>query len=73
MGEYAEMMLDGTLCQVCGSFVGDDNGVPAACLSCRRSGDHKAKGPAQMRADPNSNRSKKKAARQFQQAFKENI
>lgn len=71
MGEIAEMMLEGTLCVMCGAFVGDDAGIPVPCLSCRRSGDHTAKGPGYMKPDPNSNRSKKKAARQFQQALKE--
>lgn len=35
MGEYAEMMLDGTLCQVCGDFMGDDSGFPRTCAACQ--------------------------------------
>lgn len=33
MGEYAEMMLDGTLCEGCGSYIGDagGGGVPRYC------------------------------------------
>lgn len=31
MGEYAEMMLDGTLCECCGEFLGDSDGIPGYC------------------------------------------
>ncbi len=35
MGEVAEMVLDGTLCQVCGIFLNaDGDGFPRTCLSC---------------------------------------
>lgn len=35
MGEYAEMMLDGTLCQVCGVFMGHQPpGFPLTCRGC---------------------------------------
>lgn len=34
MGEIAEMMLDGTLCQTCGVYVGSDSGVPTYCEDC---------------------------------------
>lgn len=34
MGEVAEMILDGTLCQVCGEFMGDDCGYPRTCAGC---------------------------------------
>lgn len=36
MGEIAEMMLDGTLCEGCGEFLTDDPpGYPCRCSSCR--------------------------------------
>ena len=35
MGEIAEMMLDGTLCQCCGDFLGTDNGFPTYCADCQ--------------------------------------
>lgn len=36
MGEYAEMMLDGTCCCSCGEFLGGDgDGIPAYCASCQ--------------------------------------
>ena len=31
MGEVAEMMLDGTLCEGCGEFIGDGPGHPRYC------------------------------------------
>lgn len=31
MGEIAEMMLDGTLCQYCGEYLGSDMGFPQSC------------------------------------------
>lgn len=37
MGEYAEMMLDGTCCQCCGEFLNDGEdgvGYPQFCTSC---------------------------------------
>jgi len=34
MGEYADMMLDGTVCQHCGEYLGTDNGYPTSCAAC---------------------------------------
>ncbi len=31
MGEIAEMMLDGTLCECCGEYMGDGDGYPGYC------------------------------------------
>ena len=31
MGEYAEMMLDGTCCEACGAYIGDPTGYPGYC------------------------------------------
>ncbi len=36
MGEIAEMMLEGTLCQQCGEFMGDACGYPRTCQGCKR-------------------------------------
>lgn len=36
MGEIAEMMLDGTLCQQCGQFIGRPCGYPVTCDDCRK-------------------------------------
>jgi hypothetical protein len=35
MGEYADMMLDGTCCQYCGEYIGSDAGYPQSC-GCER-------------------------------------
>ena len=35
MGEVAEMMLDGTLCSVCGTYIGTDAGYPVTCDDCK--------------------------------------
>lgn len=35
MGEIAEMMLDGCMCQWCGDFLGDGDGFPVVCISCQ--------------------------------------
>lgn len=31
MGEIAEMMLDGTLCECCGAYIGPGEGFPRYC------------------------------------------
>jgi len=31
MGEIADMMLDGTLCECCGMFIGKNYGYPGYC------------------------------------------
>ena len=31
MGEIADMMLDGTLCEGCGEYIGSDAGYPQYC------------------------------------------
>lgn len=39
MGEIADMMIDGTMCQVCGEFLGDPQGYPITCDGCKSRGD----------------------------------
>ena len=34
MGEIAEMMLDGTLCEGCGVYLGNEIGYPRYCAHC---------------------------------------
>lgn len=34
MGEIADMMLDGTLCEGCGVFIGTGAGYPVRCEDC---------------------------------------
>lgn len=35
MGEIADMMIDGTLCEWCGCYVGEATGYPRKCPDCR--------------------------------------
>lgn len=34
MGEIADMMLEGILCQYCGEYLGDGDGFPQSCSCC---------------------------------------
>ncbi|GKV66728.1 hypothetical protein NCCP2331_28810 [Sporosarcina sp. NCCP-2331] len=34
MGEYAEMILDGSCCDRCGEFLGSPSGYPGMCQDC---------------------------------------
>ncbi|KKN77930.1 hypothetical protein LCGC14_0354950 [marine sediment metagenome] len=34
MGDIADMMLDGTLCEGCGEYLGTDAGYPQYCAGC---------------------------------------
>lgn len=34
MGEIADMMLDGTLCECCGDYIGRDSKYPMRCSAC---------------------------------------
>ena len=34
MGEIAEMMLDGTMCECCGEFIDTGSGFPTRCTGC---------------------------------------
>lgn len=34
MGDIADAVLDGTLCQCCGVYMGDAVGYPRSCRSC---------------------------------------
>jgi hypothetical protein len=46
MGDVADMMLDGTLCQTCGEYLGNPTGYPRSCRSC---GGDKGAGPFDFR------------------------
>ena len=41
MGDISEMMMDGTLCHLCGEFIdkGAPEGIPRACDDCKEFGD----------------------------------
>ena len=34
MGEIAEMMIEGSICQYCGEFLGAGDGFATSCSSC---------------------------------------
>lgn len=36
MGDVADMMLDGTLCQCCGVYLGEPQGYPVTCEECEQ-------------------------------------
>lgn len=46
MGDIAEMMLEGTLCEGCGVYMGEGDGYPVRCEDCttEESGDDDAEG-----------------------------
>ena len=35
MGEIADMMIEGQMCQGCGEVLGDGDGFPAFCAACQ--------------------------------------
>lgn len=37
MGEIADMMLEGVLCETCGEYIGDEVGYPRRCAACEAS------------------------------------
>ena len=51
MGEIADMMIDGTMCQVCGVFLNEEGpGYPVTCDGC--GGDVMDTAPANTPKDP---------------------
>ena len=36
MGDIADMMLEGVMCQGCGEFMGEGNGYAVFCGSCQK-------------------------------------
>ena len=34
MGEIADMMIEGDMCQVCGEWLGEGDGFPRTCRGC---------------------------------------
>ncbi|GAQ30255.1 hypothetical protein SAMD00023378_3938 [Ralstonia sp. NT80] len=44
MGDIADMMLEGLLCECCGAFIdGDSDGVPRRCGDCARYDEREAR------------------------------
>ena len=60
MGEYADMVLDGTMCQGCGVFLGAESpGYPRSCRECR---------PAEKQAAAGERKAQRAIAHQLHQA-----
>ena len=60
MGEIAEMMLDGSLCQDCGQVIGDGNGdgLPVTCDSCLKQNARQSRGVGDLKAKVNITKTK---------------
>lgn len=56
MGEIADMMLDGTLCEGCGEYVGAATGYPVRCGACQNEGKPARKSAARKATCPNCGR-----------------
>lgn len=46
MGDIAEMMLAGVLCEICGVYLGKETGHPRQCKKCKKDA------PPVVRPDP---------------------
>ena len=41
MGDYADMILEGIMCEQCGTFLGEGDDYPTLCKSCADENNHK--------------------------------
>lgn len=48
MGEISEMILEGILCQVCGGYCENSNGIPQTCSDCKPKKKRKKKKKAKL-------------------------
>ena len=39
MGDVADMILDGTLCEQCGTYISEGNGFTRTCEDCKEEND----------------------------------
>ena len=53
MGEIADAMLDGEMCEGCGEYLGGGDGFPRRCSACRRRERTKSRVPVFRAMDPN--------------------
>lgn len=44
MGEIAEAMLEGSLCEICGVYLGEGDGYPQRCGACEPESEPKEEG-----------------------------
>lgn len=54
MGEIADMMLDGCLCQYCGKSMGDGDGIAVVCEGCQAYHGVDAFGESRVKSRPRS-------------------
>ena len=59
MGDIADMILEGCMCQGCGEFLGEGEGFPAYCPSCQ-SDENKAEKALKKAANIEKNARQKK-------------
>ena len=52
MGEIADDMINGDMCQVCGVWLGDGDGYPRSCSGCKDEPGYEDEGPANKPKDP---------------------
>jgi hypothetical protein len=56
MGEIAELILAGVLCQHCGGHIGDAVGYPRTCKECGQDGGDTGEPPLKRRYRPTRSR-----------------
>lgn len=59
MGEYADAMIEGDACMVCGVFMRGGNGAPRTCGACRKAESPTTAAPAKARK-PKSKEAKRR-------------
>jgi len=55
MGDIADLMLEGALCEACGEFLGDGDGFPQRCPGCGGGGAPRLR-PSRFRTKPTDGR-----------------
>lgn len=66
MGEYADYMLNGDDCQVCGEHMGEGDGYPRTCAGCGGDDDEPAEKPRKERTDAQRKKLREKRKRKRQ-------
>ena len=60
MGEIAEMMLNGEMCQWCGEFMDNPQGFPSVCAACLAADRKRKKTAKAEKSTPQAKRQKSK-------------
>lgn len=64
MGQYAEMMLDGTCCSCCGEFIGGGDGYAVLCAGCEDDQGHETEAAGSVHCDCGKRFASKRALHQ---------